>query len=376
MFFALRVASVGSIEFGDDEALHRRGRDPLHRRPREHAVGDVGVHLGGALADQELARLHEGPGGVDDVVDDDADPVPDLADHRHRRHLARARPPLVDDGEVGVDPLGELARPRHPADVGRDDGDVGGVAELVLDVEGEDRRGIEVVDRDVEEALDLRRVQVEGQHPLDPGDREQVRHQLGADRGARLRAAILPGIAEIGHHRGDPVGRRPAERIAHDEQLHQVVVRRVRGRLDDEHVLAADVLEHLDEDFRVVEPLDPGLDQLDRLAAVHRDPPGDRLGQRPVRVARDQLRLEQGVRQGTALSRFKVTGVRLPPPPTLAKPRDAAMPGSGRRREPWPTSTTTSSRSRSSPTSPASGSRRSPPGRARRSPTSRCSSCG
>ena len=43
--------------------------------------------------------------------------------------------------------------------------------EVVLDVEREDRRRIEVVDRDVEEALDLRGVQIHRQHPLDPRPR-------------------------------------------------------------------------------------------------------------------------------------------------------------------------------------------------------------
>ena len=131
-----------------------------------------------------------------------------------------------------------------------------------------------------------------------PGDGQQVGDQLGRDRRARLRAAVLPGVAEVGHHRGDPVRRRPAQRVGHDHQLHQVVVRRVRRRLDDEHVLAADVLEDLDEDLGVVEALDPGLDQLDGLAAVHRDAPRDRGRERTVGVARDQLRLEQGVHCG------------------------------------------------------------------------------
>ena len=190
---------------------------------------------------------------------------------------------------------------------------------MVPDIEREDRRRIEVVHRQVEEPLDLRRVQVERQHPRDPGDGQQVRHQLGADRRARLRPPVLPRIAEVGHHRGDPVRRRPAQRVAHDQEFHQVVVRRVRRRLDDEHVLAADVLVDLDEDLRVVEPLDPGLDQLHRLAAVHRDPPGDRGGQRSIRVAGDQLGLEEGVHGGGP----RAAGVarRLSSPPGLAKPR-------------------------------------------------------
>ena len=43
---------------------------------------------------------------------------------------------------------------------------------------------------------------------------------------------VLPGIAEIGHDRGDPPGRGAAERVDADQQLHQVVVGRIGGRLD------------------------------------------------------------------------------------------------------------------------------------------------
>jgi hypothetical protein len=82
-----------------------------------------------------------------------------------------------------------------------------GVAEAVPDVEREDRRGVEVVDRHVEEALNLPGVQIHGQHPVDPGLVDQVGDQLGGDRRAGRGLPVLPRIAEIGDHRGDPPGR-------------------------------------------------------------------------------------------------------------------------------------------------------------------------
>jgi len=39
---------------------------------------------------------------------------------------------------------------------------------------------------------------------------------------------------------GPPVGRRPAQRVGDDQQLHEVFVHRRAGRLDDEDVLPAD----------------------------------------------------------------------------------------------------------------------------------------
>ena len=73
--------------------------------------------------------------------------------------------------------------------------------------------------------------------------------------------AVLPGVAEIGDHRGDAARRRPAQRIGDDQQFHQMVVGRKRRRLDDEDVRAADVFLDLDEDLHVGEAPDHGLGQ-------------------------------------------------------------------------------------------------------------------
>ncbi len=218
-----------------------------------------------------------------------------VADHGHGRHLARLFAPLVDDGQRCADPGGQFARPGHAAHIGRDDHQVVHLAtKVMLDIQRKDGCCIQVVDRDVEKALDLGCVQVQRQHPVDPRLGDQVRHQLGADRRAGLGAAILPGITEIGDHGGNAAGAGPAQRINHDQKLHQVVVCGVRGRLDDIHILAAHVLEHLDKDFLVVEPFDPRLDQVHAHPPVHRHPPGDRPGQGQVGVSGDQLRFGDG----------------------------------------------------------------------------------
>ena len=63
----------------------------------------------------------------------------------------------------------------------------------------DDGAGVQVIDGNVEEALDLGGVQVEGQDAVGAGHRQQVGHQLGGDRHAALVLAILPGVAVIGH---------------------------------------------------------------------------------------------------------------------------------------------------------------------------------
>ena len=95
--------------------------------------------------------------------------------------------------------------------------------------------------------------------------------------------AVLPGIAEIGHHGGDAPRRGAPQRVDDDQQLHQIVVGRMRGRLDDEDVLAADVLVDLDEDLHVGEAVHGGLGEVEAQRG------GNGLGQRSDAVAGEQL---------------------------------------------------------------------------------------
>ena len=107
-----------------------------------------------------------------------------------------------------------------------------------------------MVDRNVEEPLNLRLVQIHRQHAVRARRAEHVGDQLGRNRHARLVLPILPRVTVIRQHRRDARRRRAAERVDHDHQLHEVLVdrrsRRRTGRLDDEHVGAADVLVDLE----------------------------------------------------------------------------------------------------------------------------------
>ena len=206
----------------------------------------------------------------------------DLADHVHHFGFARPLAPLVDDGERRVDPLGEPARAHHAADVRRNDHEVVELV-VVLDVADHHRRGEQIVGRNVEEALDLAGVQVERHDAVGAGPGDQVGDELGRDRRARTRFAVLPGVTEIGHHRGDAARRGAAQRVDDDQQFHQVVVGRKRRRLQHENVGAADVLLDLDENLHVGETPHHGLGQRDFEIG------GDRIGQLGIGVAGDEL---------------------------------------------------------------------------------------
>ncbi len=92
-----------------------------------------------------------------------------------------------------------------------------------------------------------------------PGRRQQIGHQLGDDRIAGLRLAVLAGVAVVRDDRGDGRRRRPDQRVDHDQQLHQVGVGRVARRLNDEHFGAAHRFADAQVDFAVPKPPDHGV---------------------------------------------------------------------------------------------------------------------
>src|SRR5262249_19610036 len=115
---ARAVDLLGRLDrVGDHKLLELGAGDAGHRAARKYAVGDVTVHGLGALLEQGLGGIHQSAGGIDDVVDQNADPAFDLADHIHYFGLARPLAPLVDDGEGRIDALGETTGAGHAADV-------------------------------------------------------------------------------------------------------------------------------------------------------------------------------------------------------------------------------------------------------------------
>ena len=144
-----------------------------------------------------------------------------------------------------------------------------------------------MVDRDVEERLNLRLVQVHREHPVGAGRGDHVGDQLGRDRHARLVLAILPGVAVIRDHGGDARRRRAAERVDHDQHLDEVLIDRRASRLHQEHVGAADVLVDLERHLGIGEAAQTGL------ADGHAQELGDLTGQARMRTARKHLEIPE-----------------------------------------------------------------------------------
>ena len=276
IFLHRRPASLERHRIGDDQLIERRLLDAIDGRARQHAVHRAREHALGAGVLERLRRLLDRAGGVDDVVLQDARAAAHVADDVH--HLGRAvlGAPLVDDGQLAVETLGVGAGPLGAAGVGRHDREIRVVQpRAVVD---DDRRREQVIHRDVEEALDLRLVQVHREHAVGAGRAQQVGHQLGRDRHARLVLAVLPGVAVIRHDGRDARRGRAAEGVDHHQQLHQVLIHRVRRRLDDEDVGAADVLVDLERHLAVGKPPEPRL--AERQARASRQSPSTAAGGR------------------------------------------------------------------------------------------------
>lgn len=118
-------------------------------------------------------------GRIDDVVGDDAGATLDFTDDVHDFGNVGARTTLVDDGEVNAEFLGHSTGTNHTAHVGRDDHQV---RVLVRDqIVQKNGCRVNVVDRDVEEALNLVGVQVHREHTVDAYALEHVGDNLGGD---------------------------------------------------------------------------------------------------------------------------------------------------------------------------------------------------
>ena len=122
----------------------------------------------------------------------------------------------------------------------------------------------EVVDRDREEAVHLRRVQRHRQHPVGAGRGEHVGDQPAADRDPRGVLLVRAGVRVVRDDGGDLRRGGAARGVEHQQQLHQVLLRRRHQRLDDVDVALAAVLLELHLEAVVAEPAD-----VDRRTAGH-----------------------------------------------------------------------------------------------------------
>ncbi len=161
----------------------------------------------------------------------------------------------MDIRKVGVEQIGVALGDLHASGVWGHDHHV--VLVEAGEVVDQHRHRGEVVDRSVEEALDLAAVEVDRDESIGAGGKEEIGDESGGDRLTARRLAVLAAIAEEGGNGGDAFGRRPLGGVDHDQVLHDRVVDRTivpcGVGLHDEHVGAADRLAVFDMDLAVCE---------------------------------------------------------------------------------------------------------------------------
>ena len=203
----------------DGQLLDRAVLDALDRRSGQYAVACTGVNLSRAAALYQSVRcVYERACGVDQVVNQNALLALYVADDVHNLGYVGLRTALVDDGKRHIQLLGELAGTGNRTQIGRNDnGIIGADAELARNVRDQNGRTEHVIHRNVKEALDLRSVQVHGQHAVSACSSNEVCDQLCGDRVTRLALAVLTSVAEIRDYSRDTACRCTLAGVDHDE---------------------------------------------------------------------------------------------------------------------------------------------------------------
>jgi len=214
---------------------------------------------------QSLGGVAQRTGGIHHVVVQDAGLALDIADDIHHFGFVGLLTALVNNGQTHMDLLREVTGAGNRANVGGDHAELvmielvlGELLQIVLHEGGSTQQ---MVQRNVEEALDLGGMQVHGQHAVSAGSGDHVGNQLSGDGIAALGLAVLTGIAKVRDDSGDAAGGSTAAGIDHDQQFHQVIIDGFAGGLDQENIAATDGLFQRNGGLAVGEGLDSALAQ-------------------------------------------------------------------------------------------------------------------
>ena len=118
-----------------------------------------------------------------------------------------------------------------------------------------------MVHRNIEEALNLRGMQIDQQGAIGSRGAQKVRHQLGRNRHARAVFAVLPRVAIVRNYNRNPSRRCALQCVDHNQQFHQVLIHGVACGLHQKHIHAANVLQQLKVNLAIGKSLQLGLAQ-------------------------------------------------------------------------------------------------------------------
>jgi len=227
---------------GDNNLVNGTSIDAINGITTQHAVGDESDDLVGTLLLQELGCASDGVGGVGKIVDKDSDTVCDVTYQHHCRILAvgdlsRATllrygqnpilgfstitsPYLVDERKGHTQSIGDGSCTFGTASIRTDDDGVLILRDVELDVLAQEVLAVQVVNRDVEEALILRVVEVHCDDVIGASAGKKVGNQCTSLRDpllvTPLRFKVWRSLVESGYRLvavGAPIGHGGCERI-------------------------------------------------------------------------------------------------------------------------------------------------------------------
>ncbi len=201
---------------------------------------DVGVR---ACREQRRDAIGHGAAGGDDVIHEQARSPLDLSDDMGHRGIGVAQASLVQHNNRSAEVLSVPGRHFHSPDIGRDDHEVG--RQPVLQRAAQRRHGRQTVNRSMEEAFDLGRVQIDGDDVVNADHLEKIGDHAGHDWLPPAMPLVRSPVAEVGNDRRHARCPGPAAGIREGYQLDQVIINRGRGRLHEKELVAAHRFEKL-----------------------------------------------------------------------------------------------------------------------------------
>ncbi len=184
---------------------------------REYTVRSKSSYTFGTLFHHFIGSCGECSCCVDHVIEEYDVLVFYIANDTHFTYDIGAWAVLVADDHRYVEELGVAVGTLRATCVGRSHYHV--FESESLDVGDKDGGGVEVVDRNVEEALNLVSMEVHCYDAVDSGSGKKVGNKFGTNGNARLVFAVLASEAEVRNDSVDAGGRGTFGCIYHHEQL-------------------------------------------------------------------------------------------------------------------------------------------------------------
>ena len=104
-------------------------------------------------------------------------------------------------------------------------------------------------------------MEIHRENAVRTGDSKKICNQFRGDRHARTVFSVLTGITEERDHGSDSCRGCAPCGIKHDQELHDIFIGRITGRLNEKDVSGSEIVYVLNKDFAVGESLDVHMSQ-------------------------------------------------------------------------------------------------------------------